>query len=420
MGCSWTPLERGSFTRGLSRILHAGMPAAKRTSSTRITDPAAEPGDRRRPLRAEALRRRHGHGSRRRLLGRPREAARRRPLPLAERAQVARSRDAPDRRPPQRRPLGGHLRASGWPGNWEFSVEAWIDLFATWRDEMSRKIAAAQDDLSGELSEGAVLVERALEKAKGADTETLSRSLAMLARRERRRPGALRRGALARARRGDGARPGPPRRDAHGEGAAARRRPRAGAVRLLVRGLPALVGRLEGRRGDRARAGRDGLRRGLHDADPPDRRHQPQGPQQHARRRPGRPRLAVRGRRQGGRPRRRPPGARHRRGRPLAVRHRARARHGRVHGLRHQRLRRPPVADRAPRVVPPPPGRDAQVRREPAQEVPGHLQRQLGVRGLARPVGGVAADLPVLGRRRREGLPRRQPAHEAVRSSGSG
>ena len=38
-----------------------------------------------------------------------------------------------------------------------------------------------------------------------------------------------------------------------------------------------------------------------------------------------------------------------------------------------------PWLDGAPGVVPPPPGRHAQVRREPAQEVPGHLQRQLGV-----------------------------------------
>jgi starch synthase (maltosyl-transferring) len=47
------------------------------------------------------------------------------------------------------------------PGRWEFGVEAWIDLFATWRDELARKVAAAQDDLSGELSEGVVLLERA-------------------------------------------------------------------------------------------------------------------------------------------------------------------------------------------------------------------------------------------------------------------
>ena len=103
-----------------------------------------------------------------------------------------------------------------------------------------------------------------------------------------------------------------------------------------------------------------------------------------------------------------------------AVRDRRRARHGRLPGLRHQRVGRPPLAHRPPRVVPPPPRRHAEVRREPAQEVPGHLQRQLGVRGLARPVGGVAPDLPVLGRAGRQGLPRRQPAHEADRRSGSG
>ena len=59
------------------------------------------------------------------------------------------------------------------------------------------------------------------------------------------------------------------------------------------------------------------------------------------------------------------------------------------------------------------PGRDAQVRREPAQEVPGHLQRQLRQRGLAGALGGAARRGRVLGRPRRQGLPRRQPAHEA-------
>jgi starch synthase (maltosyl-transferring) len=55
------------------------------------------------------------------------------------------------------------------PGRWEFGVEAWIDLFATWRDELARKVAAAQDDLRGELSEGALLLESALKRSKDAD-----------------------------------------------------------------------------------------------------------------------------------------------------------------------------------------------------------------------------------------------------------
>ena len=42
-------------------------------------------------------------------------------------------------------------------GRWQFSVEAWVDRLASWRHEISRKVEAAQDDLAGELSEGALL-----------------------------------------------------------------------------------------------------------------------------------------------------------------------------------------------------------------------------------------------------------------------
>ena len=58
----------------------------------------------------------------------------------------------------------------------------------------------------------------------------------------------------------------------------------------------------------------DGLRRHLPAADPPDRRGQPQGPEQHPDARPGRHRLAVGDRQQGRRPRRHPPRPRHVRG----------------------------------------------------------------------------------------------------------
>ena len=54
-------------------------------------------------------------------------------------------------------------------GRWEFTVEAWSDLFATWRDELRRKLEAGQHDLRGELSEGMVLLEDALERMDGAD-----------------------------------------------------------------------------------------------------------------------------------------------------------------------------------------------------------------------------------------------------------
>ncbi|MGH2798059.1 MAG: alpha-1,4-glucan--maltose-1-phosphate maltosyltransferase [Thermoleophilaceae bacterium] len=54
-------------------------------------------------------------------------------------------------------------------GRWEFTVEAWSDLFATWRDELRRKLEGGQHDLRGELSEGAVLLEEALDRMRDGD-----------------------------------------------------------------------------------------------------------------------------------------------------------------------------------------------------------------------------------------------------------
>ena len=87
------------------------------------------------------------------------------------------------------RPIDAHHNGVRWegsfpvgvPGRWEFGVEAWIDLFATWRDELARKVAAAQDDLSGELSEGVVLLEQAHGRAKGvADKRAIAHALEVL------------------------------------------------------------------------------------------------------------------------------------------------------------------------------------------------------------------------------------------------
>ena len=88
-------------------------------------------------------------------------------------------------------------------------------------------------------------------------------------------------------------------------------------------------------------------------------------------------------------------------------RHRDRAR------LRDPVLARPPVAEGAPGVVQPPARRHAEVRREPAEALPGHLQRQLRLRGLEGSLGGAARRRARLGGARRHGVPRRQPAHEA-------
>jgi starch synthase (maltosyl-transferring) len=45
-------------------------------------------------------------------------------------------------------------------GHWSFRVEAWVDRIASFQEELRRKVASAQQDLAGELSEGAVLLER--------------------------------------------------------------------------------------------------------------------------------------------------------------------------------------------------------------------------------------------------------------------
>ncbi len=101
----------------------------------------------------------------------------------------------------------------------------------------------------------------------------------------------------------------------------------------------------------------------------------------------------------GGRARRDRPVARHRAGASRARRRREGARDRDRARLRDPVLARPPVAEGASGVVPPPPRRDAEVRREPAEALPGHLQRRLRLRGLARPLAGAARRRPPLGRR---------------------
>jgi starch synthase (maltosyl-transferring) len=66
-------------------------------------------------------------------------------------------------------------------GRWLYTIEAWIDRRATWVDELRRKVEAGQEDVSGELSEGAVLfevesltVEQALELGGGDRSDVTS------------------------------------------------------------------------------------------------------------------------------------------------------------------------------------------------------------------------------------------------------
>ena len=84
--------------------------------------------------------------------------------------------------------IDAHLDGDRWEGaleldrcgRWTWTVEAWTDAFATWRDELRRKVASGRDDLSGELSEGTVLLEQAAERAKKGPDERLIRQAAAL------------------------------------------------------------------------------------------------------------------------------------------------------------------------------------------------------------------------------------------------
>src|SRR5476649_94868 len=46
------------------------------------------------------------------------------------------------------------------PGRWQFAVAAWTDRIGTWQDELRRKVEAGEQELAGELSEGAALLGR--------------------------------------------------------------------------------------------------------------------------------------------------------------------------------------------------------------------------------------------------------------------
>jgi starch synthase (maltosyl-transferring) len=66
-------------------------------------------------------------------------------------------------------------------GRWEYTVEAWTDVFGTWRDELQRKVTAGQHDLAGEMSEGVLLLRAAAENAAAkTDRSLIERALTIL------------------------------------------------------------------------------------------------------------------------------------------------------------------------------------------------------------------------------------------------
>jgi starch synthase (maltosyl-transferring) len=86
-------------------------------------------------------------------------------------------------------PTDAHLDGVRWsgrftvdrPGIWLYDVEAWTDRFGTWRQELERKLAAGEPDLSSELSEGALILRRIAEAASKRSRAAIERELAIVA-----------------------------------------------------------------------------------------------------------------------------------------------------------------------------------------------------------------------------------------------
>jgi starch synthase (maltosyl-transferring) len=66
-------------------------------------------------------------------------------------------------------------------GRHGWTIEAWIDPFASWREELRRKVDFGQTDLAGELSEGVLLLEAAKDRAKSGDRKIIKNALQTLA-----------------------------------------------------------------------------------------------------------------------------------------------------------------------------------------------------------------------------------------------
>lgn len=64
-------------------------------------------------------------------------------------------------------------------GRYEYTLQAWINPFATWRRDLEKKIAAGQD-VSSELLEGTRMVRGAASRASGADSDQLQRCIDIL------------------------------------------------------------------------------------------------------------------------------------------------------------------------------------------------------------------------------------------------
>ena len=250
-------------------------------------------------------------------------------------------------------------------GRWQYAIEAWVDRYATMLDELDRRSRPA----------------RPISPAR-RPRPSCSSARASSRSGTRRRPRSARRTGTARSRRARSRPTSSASGRASAPGTSSSRAPGA-ASRASRRSLPQL-----------AELGFDVLYLPpIHPIGTTNRK----GREQRARR-ASRAIPAARGRSAG-------PRAATTRSIPSSARtkdfDRLVARGARARGRDRARLRdpvlaRPPVARAASGVVQPAPGRDAQVRGEPAQALPGHLQRQLRLGGLARALGGAPGRRPAL------------------------
>ena len=205
---------------------------------------------------------------------------------------LARGAHGARRRARGRRPLGGPLpgRPHGALAVRDRGLDGPLRLLA----RRARAQAGGRAARPGGRAVGGRAAHRRGGRARPGSRPLAHRARAAQPARGHPRGGQARRGPGRRALRRHRALLPAPRAGVAGRAAGARGRPRARPLRRLVRAVPALLGRLRRRGATPLPALAElGFDVALPAADPPDRRDQPQGPQQHADRRPRRSRQPV-------------------------------------------------------------------------------------------------------------------------------
>ncbi|MFQ5600142.1 MAG: alpha-1,4-glucan--maltose-1-phosphate maltosyltransferase [Candidatus Krumholzibacteriia bacterium] len=88
-------------------------------------------------------------------------------------------RFAPMRSDPRRDRWTGTFRLQN-GGRFLYTVEAWVDVFATWQRDLEKRVEAGADDLRPELEVGRELLLQAASRAAGTDRELLEGAAAVL------------------------------------------------------------------------------------------------------------------------------------------------------------------------------------------------------------------------------------------------